>query len=202
MSRIFAASLLFILVCSVACGQTSANTPAPGPTGNDSTSQQSQPTTIPDNAPPAASDKKKSAVTRKLDQLKPDCINLIVYHPCWSSTPPPEPKPAPKGVDPEYAKDMDVGNFYLNERKNYMGAMMRFRDALTRKPNDPEATFKLAQSLEGLGQIDEAREQYQAYLNLQPDGQFTSQANKAVERLQGKGAVGKSKQATPDSHPR
>lgn len=201
MSRIFATSLLMILVCSAASAQTSSNPPATNPTSRDSTSQQSQPATIPDTAAPAQpaptgaqekGEKKKSAVRRKLEQLKPDCINVIAYQHC-SSSPPPASKPAATDVDPEYAKDMDVGDFYLNERKNYAGAAMRFRDALAHKANDPLATFKLAQSLEGLGQIDEAREDYQAYLKLQPQGQFAGQANKALERLQGKSAVGKAK---------
>jgi|SRR5215813_5943816 len=209
MSRISATSLLIILVCAAAGAQTSTNPPATSPTGPDSTSQQSQPASSPDTsapaqpaqpAPTATQDKKESGVKHKLEELSPNCINIFAYRHCWSSPPPPAPKPAAKDVDPEYAKDMDVGEFYLKERKNYAGAAMRFRDALAHKANDPAATFKLAQSLEGLRQTDEAREQYQAYLKLEPQGQFAGEANKAIDRLQGKGAIGKSKQTAPDSH--
>src|SRR5215510_6593804 len=125
MSRNFAASLLMILFCCAASAQTvSNNPPATNPTGNDSTSQQSQPA-LPPNPPdvlmpdrgtlPMPSEKKKSAFRRKLEQLKPNCIDII-FHTCWSSPPAPEPKPGAKeakDVDPEYVKDMEVGDFYL-----------------------------------------------------------------------------------------
>ena len=203
MSRMFSVLLLIALITCVASAQTSTNPPATNQT-NDSSSQQSQPaadnSAQPQAAAPATPEKKKSAVKRKLEDLEPHCINLFAVQHCWSEPAPTEPKPAAKGADPEYAKDMDVGDFYLSERRNYSGAMMRFRDALARKPNDPPATFKLAQSLEGLQQIDEAREQYQAYLKLDPQGQYAVQAGKALERLQGKSAVGKSRQPAQNSH--
>ena len=84
-----------------------------------------------------------------------------------------------------------MGDFYLNERKNYKGAELRFRDALEHKPNDPLATFRLAQSLEGLSQFDDARQNYESYLKLDPNGHFAEQANKALERLQSKTATDK-----------
>jgi tetratricopeptide (TPR) repeat protein len=208
MSRIFATSLLIILICTGACPQTSTNPPATNPTSNDSTSQQSQPGAAEDQptqpVPPAKSDKKKSAAKRKLGELKPNCVNIFGLHTCSSSAPTPKAKPSEKDLDPEYARDMDVGDFYLNERRNYTGAMLRFRDALARKPNDPAATFKLAQSLEGLGQIDEAREQFQAYLKLEPEGQFAGQSNMALERLQSKSVRGidRPKKSPQDSHHR
>jgi tetratricopeptide (TPR) repeat protein len=197
MSRIFTVLLLIPLVISVASAQNSTTPPATNQT-NDSSSKQSQPAA--DNsapaqtAPAANSDQKKSAVKRKLEDLEPHCINIFAYKTCWNGPAPSEPKPAAKETDPEYAKDMDVGDFYLRERRNYSGAMLRFRDALAHKPDDPPATFKLAQSLEGLRQVDEARDQYQTYLKLDPKGQYAAEASKALERLQGKSAVGKSKQ--------
>jgi len=209
MSRIFSALLLISWVISVASAQTSTN-PTTTPRGTDSTSKQAQPPpppTPPDvlmpdlGTLPLPQDKKKSAVKRKVEELIPNCLNVLwAFHTCWSTPPPSDAKPAAKGVDPEYAKDMDVGDFYLKERKNYSGATMRFRDALAHKPNDAPATFKLAQSLEGLQQVDEAREQYQNYLKLEPQGQYSTQASKALERLQGKSAVGKSKQPAQDPH--
>ena len=86
---------------------------------------------------------------------------------------------------------MEVGDFYLNEKRNYMGAALRFRDALEHNPNDPLATFRLAQSLEGLSQFDEARQTYATYLKLEPNGRLVDQANKALERLQSKTASDK-----------
>jgi hypothetical protein len=200
MHRILA-MLLVIVVGLLAQGQTSTprppNTP---PSPADSTSQQSQPPSppsppdapIPDQgALPAPADQKQSPVKRKLEELAPNCLNVSWgFHTCWSSPPAAKPKtPIDPKAEAEFAEDMDVGDFYLNKKKNYAGAMMRFRDALDHKPNDPLATFRLAQSLEGLHQADEARQDYQTYLKLEPKGQFAGQATKALERLQSKSAA-------------
>ena len=141
---------------------------------------------------PQTQDKKQSAVKRKLKELDPHCLNIFLFHTCWSQPPGPETKTLPQSKDdPEFTKDMEVGDFYLNERKNYKGAELRFRDALEHKPNDPLATFRLAQSLEGLSQFEEARKTYETYLKLEPNGHFVEQANKAVERLESKTASDK-----------
>jgi tetratricopeptide (TPR) repeat protein len=198
------------LSCSAAYGQNSnPQTPNTPPTPGDSSSKQAEPPSppaTPDSSTPPASDKKEPAVKRKLKELAPGCVNVGAYHKCRSSrqtTPPQTAKDA--GPDTEFAKDMDVGDFYLNQKKNYAGAAMRFRDALEQKPNDPRATFMLAQSLEGLQQNDEARETYAAYLKLEPKGPFAGDAKKALERLQTESATqdgGKGKQVTvpKDSH--
>ncbi|HLJ28696.1 MAG TPA: hypothetical protein VKY85_18450 [Candidatus Angelobacter sp.] len=207
MGRIVAL-LLSILLCLAAYGQSSnpqpPNTPpAPG----DSSSKQAQPpspptppdVSMPDpGALPAPQDPRQSAVKRKLEQLVPSCLNVLWgFHTCWSSPPASPPKaPAHPVADPEFAKDMEVGDFYLNQTRNYAGAMMRFRDALEHQPNDPLATFRLAQSLEGLHQADAAREDYAAYLKLEPNGRFAGEAKKALERLQEKNAG----RARKDSH--
>jgi hypothetical protein len=202
MRRIFATLLLAISFCLVAQGQTSTpqspNTPLPP--GDSSSRQAQQPSPpMPPDAPlpdpstfPASSDKNNPAIKRKLEQLVPSCLNVLWgFHTCWYLPPasPPKAKTSTSAVDEaEFAKDMDVGAFYLNERRNYMGAMMRFRDALEHKPNDPLATFKLAQALEGLHRADEAREGYATYLKLEPKGHFVSDAKKAIDRLQSKNA--------------
>lgn len=199
--RRFSAPLLLVVLFSLAvyC-QTSVpqppNTPLPP---GDSSSRQVQPPSapLPEDAPmpdlgtlPDTQGKHQSTAKRKLQELTPHCLDIFfAFHTCWSQPPAPKPEPgvSPKD-DPEFAKDMDVGDFYLTEKKNYKGAELRFRDALERKPNDPAATFRLAQSLEGLGQLDEARTGYDAYLKLQPDGVFAGQAKKSLERLQSNAA--------------
>lgn len=125
-----------------------------------------------------------------MQEAVPHCLNIFAYHTCWSQPPAPKSQPAaaPKD-DPEFAKDIDVGDFYLTEKKNYKGAELRFRDALEHKPNDPTATFKLAQALEGLKAADEARDTYAAYLKLEPNGPFAVQAKKAIDRLQANSAA-------------
>ena len=214
MRRISAPLLLVVLFSSILYSQTSnprpPNTP-PAP-GESSSQQQAQPPSVPvpDDSPlpdlgtlPDTEGKKQSAIKRKLDDLKPHCIDIFALHTCWSQPPAPKAQPAAKTADdPEYLKDMDVGDFYLTERKNYKGAELRFRDALEHKPNDPTATFRLAQSLEGLGQGDEAKDGYGAYLTLAPNGPFVDQAKKALERLQARSAQGsdKPKPSPKDSH--
>ena len=203
--RYLSATLLFVLVCAVAQAQTTTGAQTPNPPTNlpstpttDSSSQQVKPplAPLPDDSPmpdqgklPMPQDKKQSTAKRKLEQAAPNCLNIFAYHTCWSSPPASPAKAANPAADAEFAKDIEVGDFYLTERKNYAGAAMRFRDALELVPNDPEATYKLAQSLEGLHQIDEARQDYETYLRLQPEGKFAAQAKKALERLQQNGAA-------------
>ncbi|HET7206167.1 MAG TPA: tetratricopeptide repeat protein [Terriglobales bacterium] len=80
------------------------------------------------------------------------------------------------------AKNVEVGDFYF-KRKNYRAAADRYREALVYKPDDAIATFRLAQTEEKLGDLDEARTNYQAYLKILPEGPFAADAHKALERI-------------------
>jgi tetratricopeptide (TPR) repeat protein len=85
--------------------------------------------------------------------------------------------------DPHRAlKNVEVGDFYF-KRKNYKGAAARYKEALTYKPDDAEATFKLAESLEKLNQPQEARRQYESYLKILPHGPHAEECKKALDRL-------------------
>lgn len=77
---------------------------------------------------------------------------------------------------------MEVGDFNF-KNKSYRGAELRFRDALNYKPNEPEAIFKLAESLNKLGESSEASENYEKYLSLQPDGVYAANSRAALQRL-------------------
>jgi Flp pilus assembly protein TadD len=102
-------------------------------------------------------------------------------HTCWSSP----PGGATIGMsvkDREFAKDMEIGGYYFRN-KNYRGAMFRLRHALDSKPGEPEATLGLAEALNRLGNRDEARETYQAYLQKQPSGTHAEQARVTLEKL-------------------
>jgi Tfp pilus assembly protein PilF len=77
-------------------------------------------------------------------------------------------------ADREFAKDMEVGDLFKD--KNYKGAELRFREALARQSDQPDATFKLAESLNKLGKNDEANERYQAYLKIQPNAAYNERA--------------------------
>jgi Flp pilus assembly protein TadD len=115
----------------------------------------------------------------------PRCLDGIIYV-CW--LPPAGVPPAPVSeAEREYAKDMQVGDFNFKSA-SYRGAELRFRDALDYKPNDPDATFWLARSIDKLGRSEDARDAYRAYLQLQPDGPFAAKAQQALEQLAKKSA--------------
>jgi Flp pilus assembly protein TadD len=59
---------------------------------------------------------------------------------------------------------MEVGEINF-KNGSYRGAEWRFRDALDYKPDNPEATFWMAKSIDKLGRSDEAQNAYRAYLN-------------------------------------
>jgi Tetratricopeptide repeat len=83
------------------------------------------------------------------------------------------------------AKDIEVGDYYFKERKNYRAAADRYREALSYKPNDAVATFRLAVCLEKMDQPDEARKEYENYLKILPHGPQSEEAQKAIQRLKG-----------------
>jgi Flp pilus assembly protein TadD len=82
----------------------------------------------------------------------------------------------------EAQRNREAGEIYYRD-KNYKGAESRFREALRYTPADPETTFELAESLEKLGKIAEARDAYQTYLRILPNGPSAAGARKAVNRL-------------------
>ena len=122
----------------------------------------------------------KSRVKRKLAELVPRCINGVV-HTCWSSPPGDEPANASQ-ANREFAKDVEVGDFYF-KRKNYRAAADRYQEALIYKPNDALVNFRAAQCLEKLKQPEEARAHYQEYLKILPQGPLAAEAEKALRKL-------------------
>lgn len=83
------------------------------------------------------------------------------------------------------AKDIEVGDYYFKERKNYRAAADRYREALAFKPNDAVATFRLAVCLEKMDQPNDARKEYENYLKILPQGPQSAEAQKAIQRLKG-----------------
>jgi tetratricopeptide (TPR) repeat protein len=122
----------------------------------------------------------KSKVKRALDRLTPNCAD-VVYHSCWSS-PPGDPSARLPEAEREAQRNREAGEIYYSN-KNYKGSESRFREALRYEPADPIATFELAESLEKLGSRTEARDFYQTYLRISPDGPFATRAKKALKRL-------------------
>jgi tetratricopeptide (TPR) repeat protein len=80
-------------------------------------------------------------------------------------------------------KDDEVGDFYFKQ-KNYKAALARYQDALDYKPNDAIANFRMAQCYEKLSQPDQSVAHYQEYLRILPEGPFSKQAKKALEKLE------------------
>jgi hypothetical protein len=129
---------------------------------------------------PTVPDPSKSRVRRKLEELMPRCLDGVIYV-CWSLPGGVPPVPVSE-AEREFAKDMEVGEINF-KNGSYRGAEWRFRDALDYKPDNPEATFWLAKSIDKLGRSDEAQNAYRAYLQLQPNGTFAEKAQNALERL-------------------
>jgi tetratricopeptide (TPR) repeat protein len=122
----------------------------------------------------------KSKVKRALDRITPHCAD-VVYHSCWSS-PAQDPSARLPEAEREAQRNRDAGEIYYRD-KNYRGSESRFREALRYEPADPVATFELAESLEKLGKRDEARDVYQTYLKILPNGPSAADAKKALKRL-------------------
>jgi TolA-binding protein len=80
------------------------------------------------------------------------------------------------------AKDIEVGDFYYR-KKNYRAAGSRYKEALTYKPNDAVANFRLAECEEKTGDTADAVTHYRAYLKILPEGPLAQDAQKALERL-------------------
>jgi len=84
------------------------------------------------------------------------------------------------------AKDIEVGDFYY-KKKNYRAALERYKEALTYKPNDAVATYRLAECQDRTGNSSEAITHYHDYLKILPHGPFAADAQKALERLKAEG---------------
>jgi len=95
-------------------------------------------------------------------------------------------------------KDDEVGDYYF-KRKNYKAALARYQDALTYKDHDAVANFRMAQCYEKLNQPEEAIPHYQEYLRILPNGEFSKDARKALEKL---GAPEKKSEASHPPEPR
>ncbi len=85
-------------------------------------------------------------------------------------------------------KAIEVGDFYF-KKENYHAAISRYREALEYKPQDAEATFKLAEALNKARDISGAIENYQAYLKILPSGPYARRAKEALSQLKTKSAA-------------
>jgi len=93
-------------------------------------------------------------------------------------------------------KAIEVGDFYF-KRANYPAAISRYREALENKPQDAEATYKLAAALEKSGDLKGAMEDYQQYLKILPKGPYAEKAEKGIDRLKQKGITASAQSNPP-----
>jgi tetratricopeptide (TPR) repeat protein len=125
----------------------------------------------------------KSKAKKVASKFDPHCIDVI-FHACWSS---PEAVPNKVLTDEEKqaeqaAKDIDVGYYYLNE-KNYVAAESRLKEAVELKPDAAPAYIGLGQAQQKLGKTADARQNYEEFLKLAPDGADADKVRKALASL-------------------
>ena len=78
------------------------------------------------------------------------------------------------------SKDIEVGNYYL-DRKNWRAALSRFESALILDPENPEVYWGLAEADRRLGNLADARANYQKVVDYDPDSRHGKEARKALK---------------------
>jgi len=185
MSHIGAKVILLASLGSLPCLGQSPSTASP----SSPPPLQSQPSaTLPPSPPdapmpdpatfPKHEDKAKSPAKRVVEKLTPLCVDWM-FHTCWFTGN--GDVPQTDEAEREFAKNLEVGDTYFKGR-NYKAAESRFREALEYKPDHPEATYKLAVSVDKLGETDEALTLYETYLKLSPSGPYADKARKALRK--------------------
>jgi tetratricopeptide (TPR) repeat protein len=79
-------------------------------------------------------------------------------------------------------KSMEVGDFYF-KRKNYRAALERYKEALYYKNGDALASYRIAVCQDKLGDKAEARNYYEQYLKILPEGPLAKDAHSSLDRL-------------------
>lgn len=184
-TRFLALCFLCVILGRFAPAQSQFTT---SPQESSSRTQPDQPPTPSDAPSPdigsQTSPRPPSKAKKVADKFDPHCINVI-FHACWSSpaadTPAKELSEEEKQAQ-QAAKDIDVGYYYLNE-KNYVAAESRLKEAVELKPDIPAAYIGLGQAQQKLGKSTDARQSYEAYLKLSPDGKDADKVKKAIASL-------------------
>lgn len=77
---------------------------------------------------------------------------------------------------------VEDGEAYL-AKNDFEAAHTSFVKALQILPEDPVANFRVAESLQGLQRLDEARIFYKKYLALQPNGKLAGEAKRQISEI-------------------
>ncbi len=89
-------------------------------------------------------------------------------------------------VSPPAWKSVEIGNFYF-KRKNYAGALSRFKEAAQVDPDYAPAYLGLGKVYEKIGLKRKALEAYQRYLDELPSSKQAEEAkstHEAIDRLE------------------
>jgi tetratricopeptide (TPR) repeat protein len=91
-------------------------------------------------------------------------------------------KPATKEPTQKEAasKDIEVGIYYL-QTKNWKGALSRFSSAFVLDPENPDVYWGLAEANRHLGNLADARANYQKVAEYDPESRHGKEARKALK---------------------
>lgn len=87
-----------------------------------------------------------------------------------------------KYTPPSAAKSVEIGNFYLR-KKDYRGALSRFKEALRTDPGYAPAYLGLGKVYDKTGRKEEALEDYIKYLNGLPSDSAAAHAKGAKKAI-------------------
>jgi tetratricopeptide (TPR) repeat protein len=82
----------------------------------------------------------------------------------------------------DVAQIIQEGETYL-AKNAFESAYKKFVQAVQIAPDDPVGNFRVAQSLQGLQRLEEARIFYKKYLALQPNGQMAGEAKREIAQI-------------------
>lgn len=78
------------------------------------------------------------------------------------------------------SKDIEVGGYYL-ETKDWKGALSRFESALVLDPENPDVDWGLAEADRHLGNLADARANYEKVVDYDPDSHHGKEARKKLK---------------------
>jgi cytochrome c-type biogenesis protein CcmH/NrfG len=79
----------------------------------------------------------------------------------------------------ESERNIKVGDFYW-KKKDYRGALDRYRDATRYNPSSAEAFLRMGEAEEKLSHADQAKFAFQKVIQLAPDSKFATLAKKKL----------------------
>lgn len=80
-------------------------------------------------------------------------------------------------------RDETVADFYEKDG-NYMGAYLRYKDAVVFNPDNAYDHFQLARLARKMGKTDEAIGEYKATVKLDPQGKYAKDASRILAEMQ------------------